>query len=124
MHHKMGSAETPLGQLDQAVFFGRVAEELKILVESSTDLQAALNQLPLAASNQETRSALQSVDRITQSLACLEIAITQVAGQVASIELDMSSTLEGVFLEDVRSRLAEGRFHKSQNHPAGELDLF
>lgn len=111
--------------VDGTVFLSRLSEEISTLEGISLDLQGALHNLPLAASDSGTRKVLQSADKLSQSLACLGAALQGLSDQPLSKEdYDLSFILEHVFLEDMRERLIKGSNGASERTPAGEIDLF
>ena len=104
----------------------RIAAELGTLGRTTVRLQESLNADMLEETNSEARKALQSLDSLTQSLQCLETAVLEVS--IAPDRPDCVSlpgSLSGVFLEDLRMRLLDGKeLGKPQNSfPPGSLDL-
>ncbi len=93
-----------------SLFLARIENELELLETVSLDLQGCIHDLDLAASSTEARKTLQSADSLTQSLQCVRTALAGLANArqavpgVIPLEL-----LDGVFLEDMRDRLVNGR---------------
>ncbi|MEM1386676.1 MAG: hypothetical protein AAF748_04140 [Pseudomonadota bacterium] len=117
------STDAPL-LIDQRAFFERVTRELSLLQGLSQDLQQALHTLPLAASDNETRQVLQSADRLTQSLACLNSAMALLSQTDTANTVDIARAMAGVFMEDMRARLAHGAPIPDTRIETGALDLF
>lgn len=111
--------------VDRAIFLDRLAEEVSNLKTMSDDLQGALHNLPLAASDQGTRTVLQSADKLTQSLTCLHAALHGLSDlPLATRSYDLTHVLRDVFLEDMRERLVNGEMSDEGRTPPGEVDLF
>jgi len=121
------ASNPPEAQLvDRAVFLSRLSAEIAALGGMAKALQEGLHTLPLSQTDQQTRTVLQSADRLTQSLDCLSAAIEGLSDlPVATRDCDMTSVLSGVFLEDLRERLTKGSdAGLGDRKPPGEVDLF
>ena len=113
--------------VDRAVFMARLSDELALLWGMARGLQGALHNLPLEESDHQTRKALQSADKLTQSLECLSTAFDSVSSLPnAACDLDLTTILRGIFLEDLRDRLIHGpeTIGNRDSIESGELDLF
>ena len=111
---------------ERAIFLSRLSAEIATLGDMARTLQDGLHNLPLEQSDQQTRTILQSADRLTQSLDCLSAAIEGLSDlPISTQDYDMTSVLSGVFLEDLRERLTKGpgALLDGRNAP-GEVDLF
>lgn len=104
----------------------RMERESEFLARSAIELQAALAELPLADYPQETRTALQSVDRIAQSLHSLghlHGALARSSDPITPAEV--ISSIDSVPMASLRARLLAGcGGSTTPAEPPGTVDLF
>lgn len=109
--------------LDNRVVLRRLSDELAGLQGVASALQAAMHELPLAASSAQTRISLQAVDRLTQSLE----ALSQVTLRLAALPdrpngAEFEAAIRVARLESVRRRLLLGCAPAPD--PPDQIDLF
>ncbi|GAC1345890.1 MAG: hypothetical protein NVSMB18_26600 [Acetobacteraceae bacterium] len=98
-----------------------VAGELSLLLGTAAALQEQVGSL---APGRDGIVALQSLDALTQGLACLSEFLSVLAGELpADVRPDLASALETVCLSAMAQRLSRSTPH-GVAEPEGELELF
>ncbi len=125
MNAAAGQMSESRNEMDRQLFLERLTSEVQRLESVSIALQAALHALPLAASDGDTRKALQSIDRLSQGLACIATVVEGLnEASEGAPPVDVDPILSAIFLEDIRERLLNGVFETPANTEAGEFDMF